>query len=332
MAREQDLYKLLGVPRDADTEQINVAMAQLSKKYATRTRLDEATALRFNQIKAAYQVLSSPYRRAAYDISLEEEELNGKESRYFPTQFLTKWKERARTPFDDEDVDDPVAKEKPLNHASYDYKIDVTAHLQTVWTHLRAKEQQVKAKLLARRQKIQQTLEETMLPGEFIRYHAEIHWFFYVEIGALVLISIPGFLLLTTPILLEEAMPAVPFWVATRFLKSWQEFSVWSLGLLTLLFIGILVEIEVIIIKQTTELVITSRRIITQSGLFHRKWVELKLTSFESITIEQSLFGRFFDYGNLIIRGNGGVKTSVPHVIAPLKLKQTLWRILESDN
>jgi uncharacterized membrane protein YdbT with pleckstrin-like domain len=88
---------------------------------------------------------------------------------------------------------------------------------------------------------------------------------------------------------------------------------------------------EVVIIKQTTELVITSKRIIVQLGLFNRRVTELKLMQFESITVDQSIFGRFFDYGTLTITGTGGVKTTVPHVVAPLQFKQTLWYVLETE-
>ena len=57
--------------------------------------------------------------------------------------------------------------------------------------------------------------------------------------------------------------------------------------------------------------------------------IEVKLRRFESITINQSLLGRLFNYGTIIITGMGGIKTIVPNIMAPVKFKKILWQVLE---
>ncbi|MEU7766048.1 J domain-containing protein [Nocardia sp. NPDC049190] len=65
MAR--DFYEVLGVPRDADKDQIQQAYRKLARRYHPDVNSDPAAADRFKEIGAAYQVLSDPGTRRRYD-------------------------------------------------------------------------------------------------------------------------------------------------------------------------------------------------------------------------------------------------------------------------
>ena len=70
VARQQakDLYKELGVPRDADASTIKQAYRKLAQQYHPDRNADDAKAEeRFKQISAAYTVLSDEKRRRDYD-------------------------------------------------------------------------------------------------------------------------------------------------------------------------------------------------------------------------------------------------------------------------
>lgn len=326
MKKEQDLYKLLEVPRDADTEQIRAAMLKLSKKYTMQGKVNAVTRAYFEEIKTAYQVLSSPYRRAAYDISLEEEELNQEESQRFLAQFFEKWKKRS---VDSEIMPDITLEDTPPVKMK---KVAVETYLQASWQNLNQKRARLRTLFRRHKHKVADQLDVIFMPGEVVKYQATIHWLLYMEIGALLLILIPGYFLLDVPDFVEGNTPTVSLWLVEKILQKMREFSIWNLGLFSLFSIGVLMWVEVVIVKQTTKLVITSKRIIVQFGLFNRRVIELKLTQFESITVDQSLLGRFFDYGTLTITGTSGVKISAPHVVAPLQFKQTLWYVLEQVN
>jgi molecular chaperone DnaJ len=67
MSPDHDLYELLGVSRDADTEAIKKAYRRLARQLHPDVNPDPATQERFKEVSRAYEVLSDPQKRAAYD-------------------------------------------------------------------------------------------------------------------------------------------------------------------------------------------------------------------------------------------------------------------------
>ena len=63
----QDLYELLGVARDADADAIKKAYRRLARQYHPDVNPDPEAQERFKEVSLAYEVLSDPQKRAAYD-------------------------------------------------------------------------------------------------------------------------------------------------------------------------------------------------------------------------------------------------------------------------
>ncbi|MFZ2168265.1 MAG: molecular chaperone DnaJ [Methylococcaceae bacterium] len=69
MASKEDFYKLLNVDKNASDAEIKKSYRSLAMKYHPDRNADnpEAAEVKFKQIKEAYEVLSDPKKRSAYD-------------------------------------------------------------------------------------------------------------------------------------------------------------------------------------------------------------------------------------------------------------------------
>ncbi|WP_154678150.1 PH domain-containing protein [Paraburkholderia nodosa] len=67
----------------------------------------------------------------------------------------------------------------------------------------------------------------------------------------------------------------------------------------------------------TTEYAVTNKRVVARFGAVRRHTVELTLAKIESVRIEQSLIGRIFDYGSLVVGGGGLIATPIPGISNP---------------
>jgi molecular chaperone DnaJ len=68
MSKERDYYEILGVAKSADADALKAAFRKLAKQYHPDANRDDPTAeAKFKEIAEAYEVLSDPQKRAAYD-------------------------------------------------------------------------------------------------------------------------------------------------------------------------------------------------------------------------------------------------------------------------
>lgn len=63
----QDYYEMLGVPRDANAEQIRKSYRKLARQYHPDVNKKPGAEAKFKQITEAYDVLSDPEKRKRYD-------------------------------------------------------------------------------------------------------------------------------------------------------------------------------------------------------------------------------------------------------------------------
>ena len=63
----RDLYEVLGVPRNATDEDIKKAYRRLAREYHPDSAGHSGDEELFKEVSQAYEVLSSPDKRALYD-------------------------------------------------------------------------------------------------------------------------------------------------------------------------------------------------------------------------------------------------------------------------
>ena len=67
MAEKRDYYEVLGVKKDASDDEIKKAFHRLAKKYHPDLNKEADAEEKFKEVNEAYEVLSDPQKRAAYD-------------------------------------------------------------------------------------------------------------------------------------------------------------------------------------------------------------------------------------------------------------------------
>ncbi|MCE3232193.1 MAG: rane-flanked domain protein [Rickettsiaceae bacterium] len=149
-------------------------------------------------------------------------------------------------------------------------------------------------------------VDNNLLSNEIVIQKANIHWFVYAK----------GVLLLTIALYLGFSSPGAG-----------------TVGLIVGLVIFGLISIGNAFVETiSTELAITNKRIIAKHGLVSRKTVELNLPKVESLKVDQSVSGRMFDFGTVVIHGTGGVSAPFKYIDSPLSFRKTVNEQIESLN
>ncbi|MEM6413924.1 MAG: PH domain-containing protein [Pseudomonadota bacterium] len=87
---------------------------------------------------------------------------------------------------------------------------------------------------------------------------------------------------------------------------------------------GFLILINHLILLWTTEIVVTSFRFVYKTGLISRSAQEVSLNKIEEINLAQSIWGRLFGYGQLILRGTGVGVIELPNLDSPITVRRSI--------
>ncbi len=142
-------------------------------------------------------------------------------------------------------------------------------------------------------------VDSNLLEGERVIYRTRLHWkLFLAPVLFAVVVSIP----LT--------------WIALY--GTWSPFAWIPLGL------GLLWLLSVLIRRQTSEFVVTNKRVLMKVGVFTTRSIELLLSKVEAITVHQSLTGRLLGYGDIVLTGSGGTKEPFATIQSPLAFRNAV--------
>jgi uncharacterized membrane protein YdbT with pleckstrin-like domain len=137
-----------------------------------------------------------------------------------------------------------------------------------------------------------------LLPGETITYRTRLHWKIFVA-----------------PVLVSLAMLALALWAlsANRRLIALAPVA-----------IAVIVLFAAWIRRRSSEFAVTNKRVIIKLGVMSTRSMELLLSKIEGITVTQSLSGRVFGYGEIVVTGSGGTQEPFDSIQAPLDFRQAV--------
>ena len=150
-------------------------------------------------------------------------------------------------------------------------------------------------------------IDGNLLTGERVVYRTRLHWLHFM-----------GPVLFTAVVLLPLA------W----FLGSgaWSRFAWVPLAL------GLLVLLAIFIKRQSSDFAVTNKRVMMKIGVFSTRSVELLLSKIEAVAVNQSLIGRIFGYGDIVVTGSGGTREAFSHIQGPLEFRRAVQSVTDTQS
>lgn len=91
-----------------------------------------------------------------------------------------------------------------------------------------------------------------------------------------------------------------------------------------ILVMGLFRYAQMMIIKVTTEIVITNKRLVYKRGLVARYVGEMNIDRIEGVNVLQGIVGRIFNYGRVMVRGMGVGEIVLPPIENPLLFRRKI--------
>lgn len=151
-------------------------------------------------------------------------------------------------------------------------------------------------------------IEKNLIPGETVLYKTRLHWIVMMRLAlvAAVLAAI-GVALFVEGYEVKPGGDTRPGLIIG--------------GFLCLVVAGVLIAAG-IIRRGATEIAVSNKRVLIKRGLLSRNSIEVLLPKVESISVNESAFGRMLGYGDVILRGTGGTFETFRRIAHPNEFRR----------
>jgi uncharacterized membrane protein YdbT with pleckstrin-like domain len=161
-------------------------------------------------------------------------------------------------------------------------------------------------------------VEKHLIEGETIVYATRLHW-----------------IVLVVPILLGLlfGLAGVGMLVLSGQTTADQTVAHESMTVIGAIFfvVALIFIARGILVRNATEMTVTNKRVFVKVGLAARRTVELLLSRVESIGVEESVMGRMFGYGTVIVHGTGGTPEVFNLIAHPLEFRTQVQQQIEKS-
>jgi uncharacterized membrane protein YdbT with pleckstrin-like domain len=140
-------------------------------------------------------------------------------------------------------------------------------------------------------------VDSQLLPNEVVRYRARLHRSIY---------TVPCIFAVLALATIVFAMSQHPFW-----------WVVPGLALIALATFG-----AAWVRSSTSEFAVTDKRVIIKVGMLRRRTVETMLAKVEGVGVDQTMSGRLFGSGTIVVTGTGGTKEEFDRIADPLEFRR----------
>jgi uncharacterized membrane protein YdbT with pleckstrin-like domain len=142
-------------------------------------------------------------------------------------------------------------------------------------------------------------VDSNLLHDEQVVYRTRVHWKLFVG-----------------PVLFALVVSVPLAWIGLA--GTWSVFAWIPLGLAILWLVAAFIK------RQTSEFVVTNKRVLMKVGVFTTRSIELLLSKVEAITVHHSLMGRLLGYGDIVLTGSGGTREPFSTIQSPLAFRNAV--------
>ncbi len=93
-----------------------------------------------------------------------------------------------------------------------------------------------------------------------------------------------------------------------------------------IMLMGVMRFVQMMIVKATTEIAVTNKRLVYKRGLVARYVGEMNIDRVEGVNVLQGVLGRIFGYGRVMVRGMGIGEIVLPPIAEPIKFRKSIER------
>ncbi len=147
-------------------------------------------------------------------------------------------------------------------------------------------------------------IEKSLASNEVIIAKARFHWLYHVFAYAVLVLSLAL--------------------AAHMYSQGWRPWLAAALAA-----IGTIVFLRVMVPIWTTEIGVTSGRVILKRGFLTRHTEETQLSAIEEINVDQGIFGRLLGFGRITVQGTGDDDVYIPAIASPLHFRKSIQQALE---
>jgi len=149
-------------------------------------------------------------------------------------------------------------------------------------------------------------VRRVLQPGETVVYDTKLHWVIYIR--AILLFVVCAILVAAAVSTSDNQNLSLALEIAAAI------FALLALSAALRAFVR----------RATTELAVTDHRVIYKTGLLARHTIEMNRDKVESVDVDQTLLGRIFGYGTIIVRGTGGSLEPIRTIGDPLTFRSNI--------
>lgn len=169
-------------------------------------------------------------------------------------------------------------------------------------------------------------IRQSLAEDEVLVHVAQFHWFYTVSA---LLNAIFGFILAVIILVVAVKYEPVIFSDVDYSGLSWMErVQVIHPGVKIVAFfvfvMGMFRYAHMMIIKATTEIAVTNKRLVYKRGLVARYVGEINVDRVEGVNVLQGVIGRIFNFGRIMVRGMGIGEIVLPSIAEPLKFRKAI--------